>query len=103
MVENSLILHSILALKQCCEWRWQGIKDALVNLNQKGGEVSPRKLVIQSAYQYDITSRVSDFQNGEQSCLLKTQGLHLSSSMYNVIFVHCDWNKSSILRIEEFD
>ena len=66
------------------------LKDALVNLNQRGGggEVSPRKLVIQAAYQYDVTSRVSDFQNGE--CLSKTQGLHLSSSMCNVIFVHCD-------------
>ena len=32
-----------------------------------GGEVSPRKSVIQSACQYDVTSSVSDFQNGEQS------------------------------------
>ena len=32
-----------------------------------GGEVSPRKSVVQSACQYDLTSRVSDFQNGEQS------------------------------------
>ena len=32
-----------------------------------GGEVSPRKSVVQSACQYDVTSRVSDFQNGEQS------------------------------------
>ena len=31
-----------------------------------GGEVSPRKSVVQSACQYDVTSRVSDFQNGEQ-------------------------------------
>ena len=47
----------------------RALKDALVNLNQRGGggEVSPRKLVIQAAYQYDVTSRVSDFQNGEQS------------------------------------
>ena len=29
--------------------------------------MSPRKSVVQSAYQYDVTSRVSDFQNGEQS------------------------------------
>ena len=50
--------------------------------------MSPRKLVIQSAYQYDVTSRISDFQNREQSINLpKTQGLHLSSSMFNVIFV----------------
>ena len=39
---------------------------------QKGGEgggveVSLRKSVVQSACQYDVTSRVSDFQNGEQS------------------------------------
>ena len=27
----------------------------------------PRKSVVQSACQYDVTSRVSDFQNGEQS------------------------------------
>ena len=33
----------------------------------RGGEVSPRKSVVQSACQYDATSRVSDFQNGEQS------------------------------------
>ena len=32
-----------------------------------GGEVSPRKFVVQSACQYDVTSRVIDFQNGEQS------------------------------------
>ena len=31
------------------------------------GKVSPRKSVVQSASQYDVTSRVSDFQNGEQS------------------------------------
>ena len=34
-----------------------------------GGEVSPRKSVVQSACQSDVTSRVSDFQNGEQSVL----------------------------------
>ena len=28
---------------------------------------SPRKTVVQSACQYDVTSLVSDFQNGEQS------------------------------------
>ena len=33
----------------------------------RGGKVSPRKSVLQSACQYDVTSRVSDFQNGEQS------------------------------------
>ena len=32
-----------------------------------GGMVSPRESVVQSAYQYDVTSRVGDFQNGEQS------------------------------------
>ena len=32
-----------------------------------GGEVSPRKSVVQSACQYDVTSRVSNSQNGEQS------------------------------------
>ena len=32
-----------------------------------GGKVSPRKSVAQSACQYDVTSRVSNFQNGEQS------------------------------------
>ena len=32
-----------------------------------GGETSPRKSVVQSACQYDVTSRVSDFQNGEKS------------------------------------
>ena len=32
-----------------------------------GGEVSPRKTMVQSACQYDVTSRVIDFQNGEQS------------------------------------
>ena len=29
--------------------------------------MSPRKSVVQSACQYHVTSRVSDFQNGEQS------------------------------------
>ena len=32
-----------------------------------GGMMSPRKSVVQSACQYDVTSRVGDFQNGEQS------------------------------------
>ena len=32
-----------------------------------GGEESPRKSVVQSACQYDVTSRVSNFQNGEHS------------------------------------
>ena len=32
-----------------------------------GGGVSQRKSVVQSACQYDVTSRVSDFQNYEQS------------------------------------
>ena len=32
-----------------------------------GGQVSPRKSVVQLACKYDVTSRVSDFQNGEQS------------------------------------
>ena len=33
-----------------------------------GGEkVSPRKSEVQSACQYDVTSRVSDFQTAEQS------------------------------------
>ena len=33
----------------------------------QGGKVSPRKSVVHSACQYDVTSRVSDFQNGKQS------------------------------------
>ena len=33
----------------------------------RGAEESPRKSVVQSACQYDVTSRVSNFQNGEQS------------------------------------
>ena len=38
-------------------------------LHRRGGkgEVSSRKSVVQSACQYDVTTRVSDFQNGEQS------------------------------------
>ena len=32
-----------------------------------GGEMSPRKSVVQSACQYEVTSCVSNFQNGEQS------------------------------------
>ena len=32
-----------------------------------GGKVSPRKSVVQFACQYDVTFRVSNFQNGEQS------------------------------------
>ena len=31
-----------------------------------GGKVSPRKSVVQSACQYDVTSRVIDFQNNEK-------------------------------------
>ena len=38
-------------------------------LHRRGGEgeVSSRKSVVQSACQYDVTTRVSSFQNGEQS------------------------------------
>ena len=32
-----------------------------------GGEVSPRKPGVQSARHHDVTSSVSDFQNGKQS------------------------------------
>ena len=35
--------------------------------NRGGGGVSTRKSVVQSACQYDVMSRVSEFQNGEQS------------------------------------
>ena len=38
-----------------------------VSLQGGGGEVSLRKSVVQSARQYDVMSRVRDFQNGEQS------------------------------------
>ena len=54
-------------------------KTSLVSLNEcstqgggGGGEVSPRKSVVQSACQYDVTSRVSNFQNGEQIFIEKT-------------------------------
>ena len=33
--------------------------------------MSPRKSVVQSACQYEVTSRVSNFQNGEQSEAIK--------------------------------
>ena len=39
------------------QWGWGG----------GGKEVSPKKSVLQSACQYDVTTRVSDFQNGEQN------------------------------------
>ena len=39
---------------------------------QGGGEVSPRKSAVQSACQYGVTSRVSDFQNGKQSVIEET-------------------------------
>ena len=35
--------------------------------NRGVGEVSSRKSVVQFPCQYDVTSRVSDFQNGEQN------------------------------------
>ena len=39
---------------------------------RRGGEVSPRKSVVQSACQYDVKSRVSDFQNGEKVFIEET-------------------------------
>ena len=36
-----------------------------------GGGVSPRKSVVQSACLYEVTSRISNFQNGEQSEAIK--------------------------------
>ena len=55
-------------------------KTSLVSLNEcstqggggGGGEVSPRKSVVQSTCQYDVTSHVSNFQNGEQIFIEKT-------------------------------
>ena len=38
----------------------------------RGGKVSPRKSVVQSACQYDVTSRVSDFQNGDKVFIEET-------------------------------
>lgn len=35
------------------------------------GKVSPRKSVGQSACQYDVSSRASDFQNGEQKVFIE--------------------------------
>ena len=37
-----------------------------------GGMVSPRKSVVQSACQYEVTSRVSDFQNGDKVFIEET-------------------------------
>ena len=37
-----------------------------------GGMVSPRKSVVQSTCQYDVTSRVSDFQNGDKVFIEET-------------------------------
>ena len=36
-------------------------------LGGKGGGGGPSQSVVQSACQYDVTSRVGDFRNGEQS------------------------------------
>ena len=49
-------------------------KTSLVSLNECStqGGVSPTKSVVQSASQYDVTSRVSNFQNGEQIFIEKT-------------------------------
>ena len=38
-----------------------------MNETPEAGGLSPRKSVVQSACQYDVTSHVSNFQNGEQS------------------------------------
>ena len=38
-----------------------------LKLRTREGEVSPRKSVVQSACQYDVMSRVSNFLNVEQS------------------------------------
>ena len=50
---------------------WNDHIDLIVSRATKmlgpGGKVSPRKSVVHSACQYDVTSRVGDFQNGKQS------------------------------------
>ena len=38
----------------------------------RGGEVSPRKSVAQSACQYDVTSRVNDFQKASKVFIEET-------------------------------
>ena len=44
--------------------------------------VSPRESLVQSAYQYDVTSRVGDFQNCEQRVHHCNEFLSMSSKFY---------------------
>ena len=54
-------LRKVLNCKNIPLWAFMARKVWVVRYNW-----SPRKSVIQSAFHYDVTSRVSDFQNGKQ-------------------------------------
>ena len=42
-------------------------RNIYIYIHTSGGKVSLRKSVVQSVRQYDVMSRVRDYQNGEQS------------------------------------
>ena len=59
----------------CTATQWAHPAHEIHHRSGKGVMVSPRKSVVQSPCQYDVTSRVGDFQNGEQSVHRRYQWL----------------------------
>ena len=68
-------IYFTFALLGCVRYNEDFVESRLTVFHTRGrrGEekVSPRKSVVQSACQFDVTSRVSDFQNAEQSVHLR--------------------------------
>ena len=74
LVDNTLITRSVLDFTLLLIMPLLPSKETFrsyaiffIFSRSRGGKVSPKKSVLQSACQYDVTSRVSDFQTGEQS------------------------------------
>ena len=79
LVLEDLLLHVLPFLNagNLCQLKFVNNEDLPNNGNldftlRQGGKVSPRKSVVQSACQYDVTSRVSDFQNGDKVFIEET-------------------------------
>ena len=76
LVLEDLLLHVLPFLNagNLCQLKFVNNEDLPSGREERegGGMVSPRKSVVQSACQYDVTSRVSDFQNGDKVFIEET-------------------------------
>ena len=47
--------------------------------------MSPKKSLVQSSCQYDVTSCFNDFQNGAQCCMLKIENF---SRIFRAVYIY---------------